>query len=352
MKTLLALLLLLLLPSCLEIDAQDVTLRYDATADRIDILLVHRGLFAQGSSGDDKDPLTKAMKDLADVREKGEFVFWSNWPFSVQLTEKHEPPIAALCAHVDVENGTLFTDPKGVLCGYQFVRIREAKAFLKKVNTLLELAVQAALLRGYETRDTKHKFDADTRDAVREFLRAGEPMLTLSGGRLELRLPLSPADHAWFKQQIEQRLLRQLPYEVTQPTVVAGRRASGGSPTETHVLLDETSIAASQLADQLGRAASFRFFWDNEFSIARTTELTTIGLGLADSSELHVTKSSDGLYHDLLLRSLRERGETIEDGLPAAELGRRFAQFHGRDAVLPPQLAEQRRGAVVAPATK
>ena len=48
-KTFAALLFVLFaFTGCLEFDAQDITIRYDEAADRIDIHVVYRGLFAEG----------------------------------------------------------------------------------------------------------------------------------------------------------------------------------------------------------------------------------------------------------------------------------------------------------------
>ena len=104
------LLLCLTLPGCLEVDGQEITIRRDEAADRIDVHVVHRGLFAENGQGSSNDPLAKAVKDLADVRAGGEVVFWCNWPVTFDLTREYPAPAQALLAHVDVENGGLFTD--------------------------------------------------------------------------------------------------------------------------------------------------------------------------------------------------------------------------------------------------
>lgn len=330
--------LLLALGGCLELDAQDITIHYDAAKDRIDLHFVHRGLFAEGETGSDKDPMAKALADLAEVRNSGKVVFWCNWPFAVDATAEAKAPAAALLAHLEVENGEVFTDPQGVLCGHQFVRIRDAQAFVQKLNTLFELWVQSQLLADGE----KHKFDADTKELVREFLRSGEKMLKVAPGRLELRLPLSPADHVWFKAQFEKLFLDNMPREMVRRVGVAERRATGGEPTNTMVRNESVQIDGGRLKEQMQMAPSYRFFWDNEWSIVRTPELTTVALGVGGGGDLQIKKASEGLYHDGLLKTLREKNEKIEDAVPDQELARRFAAFRERDAVLPPKLAELR----------
>ncbi|MFY9344387.1 MAG: hypothetical protein WAT39_17980 [Planctomycetota bacterium] len=344
-RTLAALFVLLFaLAGCLEVDGQDITIRYDAAADRIDLHFVHRGLFAEGGSGSDKDPLAKAVRDLADVRAGGEVVFWCNWPLTFDLTREYGAPAKAMLAHVDVENGGLFTDPQGVLCGHQFVRIREAKAFLKKLDLLLQVWVQSQLAGGTSGRGGRHQWDDDTKDLVREFVRSGEPFVAVEPGRLEFRLPLSANDHVWFKNQFERIFLDEMPGEVVRRIAVADRRAGGGDPVDTTATPSTVQVLGEQVAREIQRAPSFRFFWDNELCYVREPELTKFSFGVRGNSELRIKKASDGLWHPALLNKLREGGEVIEDGLPDQELARRFEAFQKRDAVLPPKVAELRGG--------
>lgn len=345
-KTLTALLFVLFaLTGCLEFDGQDITIRYDEAKDRIDIHVVYRGLFAEGGNGSDRDPLGKALKDVAETRQTGEVAFWCNWPFTFDLTREYPAPLRAMLAHVDVENGALFTDPQGTLCATQFVRIREAKTFVQQLNTALELWAQAQLLGGTSGAGGKHSWDSDTKELVREFLRSGEKLLVVEPGRLELRLPLSAKDHLWFRGQFEQLFLDNMPREMVRRVGVAEQRANNTDPTSTSVGNAAVSIGGEHLEKEVQRAASFRFFWDNEIGYMREPELTRIAFGIKGQQELLVRKAVDGLYHPALLDKLREDGEKIEDGLPEQELARRFEAFRGRDAVLPPKVAALRAGA-------
>ena len=44
-----------------------------------------------------------------------------------------------------VENGELFTDPAGILCGYQFLRINDASKFLGRLNQMAGLLLMAEM---------------------------------------------------------------------------------------------------------------------------------------------------------------------------------------------------------------
>ena len=336
--------LLALLPGCLEFDAQDVAIHYDVANDRIDVLLVYRGLIAESGSSEG-DQIKEALGDLDKCLATGEFAFWCNWPFKVDPTGDPQGLRQALLQHLDVENGGLFTDPLGKLCGYQFVRIREAEAFLGKLETALQLGVQVGLLKGFPSRgEPDHKVDDDTRDFVREFLREKEKFLHITPGRLELRLPCSVEDHRWMKRQLERYALDNASREMVRRQAVADRRAAGGSVLNTSSVADAVALDGNDVGKALGMAPSFRFFWDNDFSFTHTEGLTTVALGSGETKEITITKSSEGIYHEEFLKAIRERGDKLEEGVPDQELARRFAAFHGRDAVLPPKLADKRAG--------
>lgn len=342
-------LLIATLPACLEFDAQEVVIHHDPTADRIDALFIYRGIFAESSS--DQRALDEGLGDLDKALATGEFAFWCNWPFKVDPTFNPGGVREALLRHVEVENGGLFTDPKGKLCGYQFVRVNKAAAFLDKLNTALGLAIQAGLLQGLPNDDgSTHKVDADTRDAVREFLRDKQAFLQLEGGRLELRVPCSAADHRWIKQRLETHAYDNAAREMVRREVVAERRRNGGDVWNTNYALPAGSLPGEKVIAHLRDAPSLRFFWDNDISFTHLDGLTTVTFGSDEAPQLRVTKSSDGIYHDAFLAGVRARGDKIEEGVPDQELERRFAAFHGRAAVLPPKLAELRSNAADEPA--
>ena len=60
---------LLLLTGCLEFDAQDVYLSFDAENDRLDALFVYRGLFAEGKNS--AAAMEKALYQLDEAGETG-----------------------------------------------------------------------------------------------------------------------------------------------------------------------------------------------------------------------------------------------------------------------------------------
>jgi hypothetical protein len=330
---------LLLLAACLEFDGQEVTIRYDEAADRIDVHLVYRSVYAQG----DRDAVDKAIRQIEEIRRDGTFALWQNWPFQFTVPGEHALPMQALLAHVDVENGGFFTDPTGVLCASQYVRIRDAKAFVQQVNTLLDVWVAGQLTTGTEIGKETHRWDADTRDFVREFARRGEHLLAVAKGRIELRLPLSGKDHAWLRGVTFESIAEVAAKDAVRRDVVAQRRADGGSTTEVGIVDEATTVWTKRAAvDRVTASATMRFLADNDWSMAREPELTRVALGVAGQRDLVLKKATDGLYHPELLTALREAKVAIEDSVPDQELARRFQAFTERAAVLPPAVAALR----------
>ncbi|MFN9332716.1 MAG: hypothetical protein ACK6D1_08975 [Planctomycetota bacterium] len=330
---------LLLLAACLEFDGQDVSLRYDEAADRIDLHLVYRGLYAGGGA----DAVDKALQQLNDARRDGTFALWQNWPFQFAIPRNNELALQTLLAHVDVENGGLFTDPTGALCAHQFVRIRDAKAFVQQVNTLLDVWVAGELANGTKVGSDRHRWDADTRDLVREFARSGQHLVALRQGSIELRLPLSAHDHAWLRASVFRNFAEAAGEEALRSAVVAERRAEGGAPAETTVAASAKAAWTQRAAgERVAATAAMRFLAANEGSFAREPERTRITFGVAGQRDLALTKAADGLYHPQLLAALREGNAAIEDNVPDQELARRFDAFTQRAAVLPPAVATVR----------
>jgi hypothetical protein len=186
---------LLVLTACLEFEQQELHLRYDAEADRMDVLFVYRGLYAAESNPmpvrDGRSPIDKALSDLEKVREHGAFAFMSPMNFRVDPVEEAEK--SWVSRHIDVEYGGIFTDPKGRLCGYQFVRVRDFRAFLprfaKEHQELLFSLFGPAV-------DAENGWSESVRKAFARYVAQGKPVITADGCCFEVRLPIREQDHA------------------------------------------------------------------------------------------------------------------------------------------------------------
>ena len=316
---LLLLSLLLLLAGCLEFDSQEITILHDAKNDRIEVHIVYTGLWASRSTGKRRDHVAAAAEDLEGDRRRGTISLFGGWPLGLEPV-KAEAAVPDLFAHVDVETGALFTDEQGRLCAQQFVRIREARAFLDKLDAAMKAGVQANLRSETKARE-RLPVDESTARNLEAWCRGGERFLLVEPGRMELRLPLSDADHGRLKEYL----------------------VSGVSETIADEI--EPKAEARQARVEAGRQTSvMRVLASNELSMVRETNLTRFGVGVKGADVLLLRKPPSGRYEPALHDHLVANGVTIER-LDRAEVERRFAAFRTRDAVLAPDLAAMRAAA-------
>lgn len=346
MKTLIAFLLLILFAGCLEFDAQDVHLHHDADNDRLDMMFVYRGLFAE--DGDVKD----ALGHYDEAMLEGDFALWNNWPLKVEATSDGRWS-TLLKRHVRIENGGLFLDPAGTLCGYQFLRIEKVSRMLGALNQLIGVYVQTTLLAG-DGLARGHEFDDETRELVGEFVRGRGQFVSLEGAALRIQLPFSAADQRWFMDRISGELLEGIVNDICDRIETEGAIAARAEAREEGLLDDddpdepwkadygnlrpnkESAEFSLNRAKALMHASAFvGLLRDNPWSLSRERERLVFTLGFDGEASQVLTKPSSGRYEPQLLEALQARGTEIEVGMPEAELLRRFEAFRGRDAVLP-----------------
>ena len=317
---------LLLLTACLEFEQQELHLRYDAAADRMDVLFVYRGLYAAESNPmpirDGRSPTDKALSDLEKVREHGAFAFKSPMNFRVDPVEEAEKDWVS--KHIDVEYGGLFTDPKGRLCGYQFVRIRDFGAFVprfaKEHQELLFSLFGAAF-------DKENGWPEAVQKAFARYVEQGGPVITADGCCFEVRLPIRAQDHA----PVERYVLG----DPAKAPVAAGDAAPASS--ERQPVSSVRRVTRSK--DGGAEAAAAK---PNELTVRREGGVTIVRYGTPGAAAMRVDVAC-GKGNTELLDELRKLDEAIEVGVPDQALLRRFAEFGERDAVLPPALAKLRR---------
>ena len=320
---------LLLLTACLEFEQQELHLRYDAGADRMDVLFVYRGLYAAESNPmpvqDGKSLIDKALSDLEKVREHGAFAFKSPMNFRVDPAEEAEKDWVS--RHIDVEYGGLFTDPKGRLCGYQFVRVRDFGAFLPRFAR----EHQELLFSQFGTAvDQENGWPEAAREAFASYVEQGGPVITADGCSFEMHLPIREQDHAPIR--------RYVLGDLSEGPVAAKPVASSKQPDASPRRVTRKGVGGA-------RPASPK---PNDLTVRREGDVTVVRYGAPGAVSMRVEVAC-GEGDTKLLDELRVRGEPIEAGVPDQALLRRFAAFGERDAKLPPRLARLRRAGKEAP---
>jgi len=306
--------LLLLLAGCLEFDGQEITIVHDAKADRIDVHVVCRGFRATREMSKRRDPVVEAAADLETMRRRGIVHLFGSWPLAFDPV-KGDALFPELGGRVDVETGPLFTDAEELLCSQQFVRIRDARAFVDGVDAVIRKGLQERFATSEVQRD-QLQLDDDSLRAIDAYCRSGERFVLVEPGRIELRLPLSDRDHVRLKEQLVGALAEDLAGEL------AARDAKGRR-------------------EAVRRATVVRLLVSNEFSVVREPQLTRLAIGVKGADHLRLSKPLGSRRDPALRDHLIANGATLER-LADDELERRFAAFRTRDAVLAPDLAAAR----------
>ncbi|MGH7163195.1 MAG: hypothetical protein ACREID_06910 [Planctomycetota bacterium] len=200
--------LLLLLAACVDFDAQSVRWRYDAAKDRLDALIVYRGLYVEG------DGREKALEQLERIRGGARwFALLSNWPFNFNLEAKEcdagiiqraEAPLAARIApHVTVRNGPLWLDAQGRLCASQLVRVEQLSNALAAINEAF-----VALL-GADPDLDEFSHDEATKDLLRKAAVAKRAFFGVRGSAFTFTLPITDEGFRHAKSTMLEALRRK-----------------------------------------------------------------------------------------------------------------------------------------------
>jgi hypothetical protein len=288
----LALILLALIPSsCLDFDQQDVEIAYDDKADRLDVLLVYRGLY--------QDNETKAERQL-DALLGGErwFALFDNWPFEFRLDGKDDvqrdtPAYAALRKHVTVQNGAFFRAQDGRLCAWQCLRLADCAAFFQAMNAEIhkELEPQAR------------------RESFLDSLGVSdEASLRLLAGAVEKRFAFVERRGAAFAWRV--------------PLSDVGHKA-----LVRHVL-GEAAKNARKGEDGPGEAIA----WLSciELSFLRSGDVTELVLGNPARDTLAIKSPSRSGYQDNLAPLLERRKVKVRDDVTEQTLRAAFTEFRAK----------------------
>jgi hypothetical protein len=212
--------------SCIRFDRQEMTFRYDADRGELRVFQHYQRIY--GNRGEE---LTETeIRELDSVINGERTFFFANWIFEYDregvkralaeteqpAEEGEEPPSAEeqaalarrddvlrlLLANVSVRNGPFFLDEDGALCGYQEVTVRNAPGIVDAANRMLDAAVLAApSLKG---------FSQASADRMRTAARGGFGWLSLDGGAVIGRMPVTHGDFLLGKQQAAAKIREAL----------------------------------------------------------------------------------------------------------------------------------------------
>lgn len=172
-----ALLLLTALTGCLEFEEQTLAYRHDAKADTLRAFQDYHGIFGV----DQTDGLSKDEQDqLRSVLTTQRTFFFANWAFEINHEElrkmliglrdpekrregkmyleeivRWEQFLKTLLANSRIENGPLYLDAKGRLCGAQFVTLTKISEVLRAANATIPDYLKSEAAKAETTAEEK-----------------------------------------------------------------------------------------------------------------------------------------------------------------------------------------------------
>ncbi len=181
-----AVLALVLLTSCdLEFPEQEIYFQHDEKADRLDVLLVYRGVTASSDSpGNVKKGVAAAKRFLAGRRE---FMIL-DWPFYWDLDAEDKDVPKWLRQHVSLVRMGTFTDEHERLCAWQHLRLERVSDGFRLLNQAIVKGILEAHKKGRLEKELSG-FGPEAATTYLDQAVAGRPFMRLEKGRLLVEVP-------------------------------------------------------------------------------------------------------------------------------------------------------------------
>lgn len=282
----LAVLVCVLFAGCLEVESLEVQVVADPAADRLDLMVVSRGLWSSASGADN------LAKDLADLKRLRDV---SALPFPglgvIDLTRQDDGSWPEFARLLDIEPGAFFSDEQGRLCFYQFVRVPSVQALVTAAGARArqQMAKEAA----------DPKVAKAQRELLAQAVAGGLQVLGIHGAGFVVRWPMTDDEHRSQQAGLWRRVVQAVAQD-------------------------------AQAASERGVVAALR---ENDIAIVRRPGVTEFVVG-----------TQGGLVCDYQLRGAPAKANLAE-ALAAEEpkppavgqtrIDAEFAAFRGRAARLP-----------------
>lgn len=209
--------LMLLTAGCIEFERQVMSYRYDQKADTLLIFQDYQGIYG----ADNSSKLTDIeVEQIQSVLKGGRTFFFANWIFEINLPALRDAiadlpdksgetvaedelnrvalEVAKLFqANCSIENGDLYRDGEGRLCGVQRIRITNVTKLIPRVSELLKAY--------YKVEAGKALDDVELQHALNLVNFPDWGFIRLDGNRIQFRFPMSAAEfQSTFKKTAEQ----------------------------------------------------------------------------------------------------------------------------------------------------
>jgi hypothetical protein len=298
------------LPGCLEFEQQEVRVVVDAERDRVDLMLVYRGLCSgpphfSWRGGEDVKGTEETLDELQAGRQIGALLAPMMFFDLTELAASEDPLYAAFASRVAIDHGEPFRTEDGRLCAWQLVHVGS----LTEVLRMADLFLARSIAKESDARDFRQGLgcdDAESRERIRVALEKGEPWFGVVGSTLAMHVPAS------------ETAARSLARRIAEAPSSAG----GAAGTE----VDRRALEGMSDAEEL--AVGLRAIGVRAVVTARGIDLL-LGDPDAAMQRIDVRTPSKSERFDLAPR-LEARRIRIRDDVTEATLAAEFASFRDR----------------------
>ena len=278
----LVLALVALLASCTELDGQRISIRYDAAADVLHVLLHYDGIHEK--NGD-----SPAAREQVPAFLAGGDVLLLDWFGHVEMKEIREeaekegtPPamkafLHALAGSVKARAVGHYRDPRGRIGAVQHVEVRDASVLVRKANA----ALNEGILSGHadpEWRRTAARMEAGARE--------GRQWIFLDGHAVGITFAADPAEWALIRRKAVRDIAREFAEERRKEEGDPGpdglEEAPPGETPEAAALRiagAERREAATREATPRDRGFGLAFLGLSPVALVETAESVTFRIG-------------------------------------------------------------------------
>lgn len=276
--------------SCVNFDGQTVRMHIDEEQDRLDMLLLYRGIHSSSAN------TTGAIEQVEEILNGARwFALISNFPLMFHVDKMAdsecdpEQPAAnhlkdLVDENVEVRNGDLWQDPSNKLNAWQLVRVRNLSAIVAAANTVIVEGVRKADSEGKLLKGTWLHDEASVA-LFREAADRRDVFIAFEGQALTFMLPVSDVGWATIKREL------------------LGILRKGLDVHGTGSIADEKAERRS--------SALIEFLSISEWSIEREPDRVLFVLGSRHADELRLEFPTVGLEQTDLADDLRGRGWPI-----------------------------------------
>ena len=304
-----AVLFAFLLPvaGCLEVESSEVRVVADRQNDRLDIMIVSRGVWSSARSDDElaKDlAQLRKCREVAAVPVPGAGVI----DFMAADDDADSRRWRELVPFLEIEAGAFFTDEQGRLSFYQFLRVHRPRQFAAVCSRMARTGMLA-----------EKKLSAATRVLLEQAANEDWPVVIIDGAGFRFRRPLADEDHRAERAEFAREIERSIDREAKEAEREHGKPQPSKLPAQVRTLLD------------------------NDVAIVRRKGVTEYVIGTQGSDVCDYVLRGKA-YEDNLMKAFTA-AEPRPPAVTQALIDQQFAAFHTREARMPPAFAEFKKSA-------